>query len=66
MPTTKKTSTFMAPAASIKHDQTKKSRPYNKSFHVHSHLETTKNIYPANLWKGCRRQYKLADNFYPL
>ena len=50
MPTTKKTSTFMAPAASIKHDQTKKSRSYDKSFHIHSHLETTKNIYPANLW----------------
>jgi len=42
MPTAKKTSTFMAPAASIKHDQTKKSRPNNERFHVYSHKKQLK------------------------
>lgn len=37
MPTTKKPCAFMAPATSIKHNQTKKSRPYNERFHVYSH-----------------------------
>ena len=42
MPTTKKPCAFMAPAASIKHDQTKKSRPNNERFHVYSHKKQLK------------------------
>jgi hypothetical protein len=42
MPTTKKPCAIMAPAASIKHDQTKKSRPDNERFHVYSHKKQLK------------------------
>jgi len=49
MPTTKKPCAFMAPAASIKHDQTKKSRPYNERFHVYSHKKQLKTYLQQTL-----------------